>query len=132
MQIHIQSSGFDLSDALREYVRRRLHFALSHAADRVRRVTVRLSDINGPRGGPDKRCHIVASLDGLPGVVIEDTEGDLYVAIDRAVDRAGRAVARRLGRKQERRAGYGRERPSGGGAEPVSSPIVSTGEETQA
>jgi ribosome-associated translation inhibitor RaiA len=34
-------------------------------------------------------------------VVIEDTESDLYVAIDRAAERAERAVVRRLERLRE-------------------------------
>jgi ribosome-associated translation inhibitor RaiA len=62
---------------------------------------VRLSDVNGPRGGEDKRCHIEVRLRGMPDVVIVDTEADLYVAIDRATERAGRALVRRLERRRE-------------------------------
>jgi hypothetical protein len=58
MQIDIQSNGFTLTEALREYTHRRLCFALVHCEETIRRVTVRLSDINGPRGGTDKCCHI--------------------------------------------------------------------------
>jgi ribosome-associated translation inhibitor RaiA len=61
---------------------------------------VRLSDINGPHGGADKRCHLQVMLNGLPDVVVEDTEADLYIAIDRATDRAGRTVVRKLNRQQ--------------------------------
>jgi hypothetical protein len=39
-------------------------------------------------------------LSGLPEVVVEDVEADLYFAIDRAADRAGRTVMRKIGRKQ--------------------------------
>ena len=35
--------------------------------------------------------------------MIEDTETDVYVAIDRAADRAGRSVARRLERQRNQR-----------------------------
>ena len=105
MQIHIQSQGFILTDSLREHAERRLRFGLTHAGDHVRRVEMRLSDINGPRGGADKRCSIVVALESLPDVVIEDVENDLYVAIDRAADRSSRAVARCLERKREHVAG---------------------------
>jgi ribosome-associated translation inhibitor RaiA len=60
---------------------------------------MRLSDINGPRGGVDKHCHLQVVLKGLPDVVIEDTEADMYVAINRAVDRAGRTVVRKINRQ---------------------------------
>ncbi len=101
MRIDIQASGFELTDGLREHTERRLQFALSWAAHDVRKVIVRLSDINGPRGGNDKRCHIQLPMQHKQDIVIKDTESDLYVAIDRAVDRAERAVARRLERQRE-------------------------------
>ena len=105
MRIDIQASGFKLTDGLRAHAERRLQFALSWAVHDVRKVVVRLSDINGPRGGNDKRCHIQIPIPGRPDVVIEDTEPDLYVAIDHAVDRIERSVARRLERKREHRHG---------------------------
>lgn len=101
MQIKIQARGFPLTEALREHAERRLRFALSWAGYDVRKVVVRLSDINGPRGGDDKRCCIQVVFPGTQDVVIEDTESDLYVAINRAVDRAERSVARRLARQRE-------------------------------
>ena len=105
MNIHIQARGFALTDSLREHVERRLRFALGWADDRLRQVSVRLSDENGPRGGEDKRCRIQIAFSGAPGMVIDDTEADLYVAIDRAADRAGRSVARRLERQRDGRQG---------------------------
>ena len=105
MRIDIQTSGFKLTDGLRAHAERRLQFALSWALHDVRKVVVRLSDINGPRGGNDKRCLIQIPVPGGPDVVIEDTEPDLYVAIDRAVDRIERTVARRMERKHEHRHG---------------------------
>jgi len=101
MRIDIKASGFDLTDGLREHTVRRLQFALGWANHAVPAVNVRLSDINGPRGGKDKRCCIRVPFPGTRNVVIEDTESDLYVAIDRAAERAERAVVRRLQRLRE-------------------------------
>jgi len=100
MNIHIQARGLALTSALREHVKRRLQFALGWADGRLRQISVRLSDENGPRGGEDKRCRIQITFPGAPSVVIDDTEADLYVAIDRAADRAGRSVTRRLERQR--------------------------------
>ena len=102
MQLDIQARNFQLTKALRGHVERRLGFALSTRNDHIQRVLVRLSDINGPRGGADKCCHIQVVLPHLPDVVIEDTEADLYAAIDRAADRAGRTVGRRLARQRDK------------------------------
>ncbi len=103
MQINIQARHFPLTESLRNHVRRRLRFALSNWDRYIQRVNVQLSDINGPRGGTDKRCHLLVMLPRLPDVVIEDTEADILVAIDRAADRAARTVGRRLTRSRDRR-----------------------------
>ncbi|HJV83927.1 MAG TPA: HPF/RaiA family ribosome-associated protein [Noviherbaspirillum sp.] len=96
MRVDVRAQGFELTNALMEHTERRLRFALKHATDQVRQVTVRLADINGPRGGIDKRCSVHLVLDGLPDIVAEDTEADMYVAINRAVDRVGRTALRRM------------------------------------
>jgi len=98
MQIDIQARGFTLTEGLRTQAERRVRFALGSTSGRVRSVVMRLADENGPRGGVDKRCTIRANLAGGPFVIIEHQEDDLYVAIDRAADRAARAVSRRLGK----------------------------------
>lgn len=100
MQITIQAYGFTATEALREHVTKRLRRALERCPDRISRIMVRLSDINGPRGGVDKRCQIQVRSPALADVVIEDTEADLYVAIDRAAERAGRAAVRQLARQR--------------------------------
>jgi putative sigma-54 modulation protein len=101
MQIDIQARNFSLTNALRGHIERRLGFALSARDDHIQRIMVRLSDVNGPRGGEDKCCHIQVVLPQMTDVVIEDTEVDMYTAIDRAADRAGRTVGRRLTRQRD-------------------------------
>lgn len=108
MQIAIQTNGFELTEGLRAHVERRVRFAFDWAKFLVSRVAVRLSDLNGPRGGEDKRCVIQLAVAGATDVVIEDTQSDLYVAIDRAADRAGRSLARRMERQRTRRNGTSR------------------------
>ncbi|MGB4811218.1 MAG: HPF/RaiA family ribosome-associated protein [Methylophilaceae bacterium] len=99
MQTIIQSRGFVLTQALQAYTHKRLSYAISFAGEYIQRVTVRLSDINGPRGGEDKRCQLILKMQGMPSVVIVDIESDLYIAIDRAVERASRTLTRALKRK---------------------------------
>lgn len=103
MQIDIQALSFDLTDVLRRHLQRRLAFALSARDEHIHRITVRLTDINGPKGGKDMCCHIQVSLGGLPDVVVKDTQADIQTAIDRAADRVGRTVNRQLARKLEKK-----------------------------
>ena len=98
MKYEIVARDFELTDSLCAYIEKCINFTFNGRFDQLKRICVHLSDINGPRGGIDKRCRIQISLPRLKDIVVEDTESNLYVAIDRAVDRAGRTVNRRLTR----------------------------------
>lgn len=102
MQIDIQAHSFFVTKALRNHAERRLRFSLTYFDEHIQRVVMRLSYINGPRGRANKCCHLQVVLAGLPDVVVEDVQADLYVAIGRAANRAGRAVRRRLTRRRDR------------------------------
>ena len=110
MKLVIHHRALELSAEERENLERRLHFALGRFAARVTGVTVRLTDVNGPRGGPDKRCCLAVRLKPAGAVIVEDVDADLTVLVDRAADRAGRAVARLLDKRRSAR------RPEGDGA----------------
>lgn len=101
MHIDIHARGFELTEGLREHTFRRLKFATDRALDEVRTVKVRLSDVNGPRGGEDKHCLIQIPLAGRQQILVHDTEADMYVAIDRAIGRAEHLLSKRIGRKRE-------------------------------
>ncbi|WP_374691844.1 HPF/RaiA family ribosome-associated protein [Accumulibacter sp.] len=109
MQITIHAKDIDVDAGLREHVQRRLHFALGWAQQHVGRVSVVLSDLNGPRGGADKCCRLRCALPGTPEMIVEDTQADLATAIDRVADRAGRTLARRLARQRENRPAQARQ-----------------------
>ena len=101
MQLDIQTNGFSLTDGIRNYATRRMQFALDRNDGHIMHIKVSLADINGPRGGVDKRCQISLTLAGHNNILIEDTEADLYVAIDRASDRCARTLSRRLEKFRE-------------------------------
>lgn len=80
-----------------ERVRRRLEFALGRFSSRVRSLSVRLKDLNGPRGGQDKQCQLdVRLLHPRRVIIIEDVDAEIETAISRAADRAARAIARAI------------------------------------
>lgn len=103
MQLVIQARHFDLTESIRQHVEKRLGFLGRSHLSQVKQVLVRLSDINGPRGGDDKQCQINVHLPGEPAVVIEETRSDLYGAIDRASQRVSHAISRRLGKRKSRK-----------------------------
>ena len=103
MKIDFRVRGLEDPSALREQVERRLQFALGRFGHEVARVTVRLCDENGPRGGVDKRCHLTVRGPRLATVVIDERNSVAEAAVDLAAGRASRAVARLLDRRREAR-----------------------------
>lgn len=96
MKIEIISKNLELTDNLQRHISRQIEFGLGRLSSHIRKVSVRLSDINGPRGGVDQHCQLIISLDQLPDVLIEDVASDLMFAINRASDRASRTVSRKI------------------------------------
>ena len=105
MQLLIRGDSFRLSQALQEYIARRLHFALGRFASAIQRVSVRAGDVNGPRGGIDKRCSLEVRLRAGRSAALSVTtdDSDLRTAVDRSAKRMARSVARELERKRQRR-----------------------------
>lgn len=101
MRLDIRGQHIEVTTALHAHAARRLQFALGRFGQRIARVAVRLTDLNGPRGGMDKQCQMVAEMAPGGKVIVEAIDADLYAAITQAADRLGRAVARELERQRE-------------------------------
>jgi len=98
MRIDLQCNGVEVPSKLREYVARRMGFAIGRFRDHIQWARVKLADVNGPRGGVDKRCVVQLRLRNRPDVIFAITEIELRAAVDRAADRVAQVLARRLER----------------------------------
>lgn len=98
MKIEVRFRGMEASETLREHVLRRIHLQLSRFDGEVGSVVVRIADVNGPKGGVDKRCNITVRGPALAAVIVEDLSADTYSAVVSAAERAARAVGRELER----------------------------------
>lgn len=88
---------------LRELAERRVRFVLRRRSWLVTRAEVQMSDLNGPRGGPDKRCQVALRTDGAGPIVVSSVASDWRTALDQAVARASRFLARVWQRSSETR-----------------------------
>jgi ribosome-associated translation inhibitor RaiA len=102
MDPEIRGVKYELGEELERYIERRLRFALGRFAGRIGRVLVRLSDVNGPRGGVDKRCRIAVALIPRGMVRVEAAGHDPFAVVALAAKRAGRSLRRTLGRRRIR------------------------------
>ena len=80
------------ANRLRTVTERRVRQALKRLAWLTPRVRVHLSDINGPRGGIDKRCQVELTTIDAQRVVITSFARDWFAALHSALARATRAL----------------------------------------
>jgi putative sigma-54 modulation protein len=102
MEIELRSSNVAVSSALQEHTNHRITFATRRFADKIGRIVVRLVDLNGPRGGLDKRCRITAHLVPSGTILVEATEGNPYIAVSQAALMLDDAIARGMDRLRAR------------------------------
>jgi putative sigma-54 modulation protein len=101
VNVETRTRGFSLTPGLRAHAERRLEFALDRYGDRIARVRVVVSDVNGSKGGEDKRCRVEVRLRGGGRVHATVLDADAYAAVGAAAHRAARGVARALHRERE-------------------------------
>ena len=105
---HIRVFGVNLSKEQRAFIRQKLDRRLGKFADSIERVSVRVKDVNGPRGGVDKVCRIKVVLSNLPSMVFEAQDATLDVAVGSALAGTERAVRRTLNRRRKKPIKVGR------------------------
>ncbi len=96
--LHVRVSGVHLDESTRDRIHARVGRKLGKFAHHIERASVRLFDVNGPRGGEDAGCRMKVVLSGTPSVVAERTAKTPTAAFDRAVDSAERAVRKAVSR----------------------------------
>jgi putative sigma-54 modulation protein len=85
MDADIRILSTDLTEALQSYIERRLHFSLGRFGRRMGRARVRITDVNGSRGGANKSCQISAELHSTGKALLQQAvDANLYAAIGRA------------------------------------------------
>jgi hypothetical protein len=99
MQIIFESRDADGAQ-MRDLSIERVRFVLRRLTSFVPHAKVQFSDVNGPRGGVDKRCQVELKTDNAGTVVIATLARDWRTALDRSLTRASRVLTRNLQRVQ--------------------------------
>lgn len=99
MNFDIRARGFELTESIAQRVESKVTAALEPLGHHVVGVAARVGDVNAERGGVDKECRIVVTLDRHRTAVASAVDEDLYAAIDEAARRVRRATQRLSTRK---------------------------------
>jgi len=99
MQVTFNSPDIDgrRFEALAE---QRARFVLRRLSWLVPKANIRLSDVNGPRGGVDKRCQIEFTTQGSGRIVSTAMAANWRAALEAALARAARRIVRQMQRSQ--------------------------------
>ncbi|MFT5709672.1 MAG: putative sigma-54 modulation protein [Halioglobus sp.] len=101
MKVYLQTQGFELTSAIDTHVRKQIWRDLKGSQNNIIAVDVFLSDINGPKGGIDKKALVCVHMTSRLAVRLETTHDDLYRAVTVASHKAKQSVKRTL-RKHKR------------------------------
>ena len=99
MKIHVRGRHTEVTEVLRAHVERRLGLALGRFGERIGPVSVEFSAAEPAGGGVDARCEIQVSLRPR-SVRVENSDANLFTAVDHATGRLARSVARALERER--------------------------------
>ena len=108
---HVRVLAAELDESAYDYIKRKLATKLGKFATSLERVSVRVIDVNGPRGGVDQLCLVKVVLPHSPSIIVERRRPNTVAAIDAAIRAVEHAVSRRVGRLRLRP----RTRPRGSG-----------------
>jgi ribosome-associated translation inhibitor RaiA len=93
MQVLFESREPDAA-RLRDLAERRVRFVMRRLTWLVPRAHVRMTDINGPRGGVDKRVQLELRTEAGGTIVVTSVARDWRSALDGALARAARSIVR--------------------------------------
>ncbi len=101
MKIDITMQQTFSDNAMHSQVARRVRFVLSRFCTYLQIVKVRITDINGPKGGVDKRCVVSVKLASSGEVVVQGEGKNIFSALNYSLSRAGRTINRSLERRRD-------------------------------
>lgn len=100
MTLRFVDGPMPTTQAVLDYVRERIAHAIGRFEPSIATVEVRIADVNGPRGGIDKECRILASIPHRSPVIVAEQAGGFYEAIDLASHKLKRAVTKMIDRRK--------------------------------
>jgi ribosome-associated translation inhibitor RaiA len=109
MRIWIKDKQKQIGSSATEHIMDKVEAAFSKFGQHVVSVDLIIEDVNGPRGGIDKKCQLLVNIRGMKSVVVSTKKASASRAIAKAIAKAKRTTNRKLKRRSMRSA---RRQPS--------------------
>ncbi|MEM7682971.1 MAG: HPF/RaiA family ribosome-associated protein [Planctomycetota bacterium] len=92
------------SDALEQHIREKIASAMDRLLDRITRLEVHLhDDKHGGKDDHDLRATVEARIAGRQPLAVSAFGSEFYGVVNRAISKAGRAVAHQLEKQDSKR-----------------------------
>jgi len=101
MKVIVKSGNLNVMQIHRDAIKQRIESVFHRTCHGVQKMTVTLSNVNGPRGGEDIQVKVQLLADTIPTVVVVDTKADWLAAVNSALHRVNNTLLRKLKRKQQ-------------------------------
>lgn len=102
MELRIRTHNVQVNEEAKQHIQRRLGFTLDRFESRIRKVTVYLLDLNGPRRGVDTICQLTILLRDLGKITVLEKDSGLIPAVSKAARSARSRIAKEVRRKLAR------------------------------
>ncbi len=103
MRTNLTVKGVEKTATLNRLLDHKLHYAFDRFGHWVGEIALAIEDLNGPKGGVDKRCRVAITVPRHRSVIVEDRGEDLLAVVSHAIDRAALALSRLRDRRHSRR-----------------------------
>lgn len=103
MRLKIHGYLREMDEMLRASIDTHARLTLGRVSPRLESVTLYLQDVNGPRGGEDKQCRLVAKLLPSGELTVHGLGEDWEKVIHSTLRRLSRAIIRELDRRRATR-----------------------------
>ncbi|MEM6688382.1 MAG: hypothetical protein AAF664_03080 [Planctomycetota bacterium] len=99
MRVDLKLGKLKNANRLRNQFQEMVSQSLAKFESSIREVQLALDDVNGPRGGIDKYCRAVISLEGASPIVIDDRDSSPGRLVNRVLSRAAQNLREQTNRR---------------------------------
>ena len=96
MRVRIRGETAEMNDQVRDHADRMVRFTMGRFAGAVEDVSLLLEELGKHSSGTVFRCRVSVRLVPRGHVTVRNEDGEASAAVDGALERAERAVQRRL------------------------------------
>lgn len=103
MNVQIKYHHMSEIKEVSDYIEHRMSLALNRFERRIRGIVMHIYDLNGPRGGVDKRCMALVKMKPGGSVAFELRDTDIFSVVDRVADKLKERLRREIDKRRWKR-----------------------------